>query len=174
MASERVQRTIEGLLDEAEDSISGSDWSVVRDRAQNVLALEHENRDALAFLEAAEFGFNISGASLFVTPPPASAQAQVSDQPTSFAKDKSQAMGHFEDALAFCVRAGYRTRLVRSCYDYADILLQRKETGDREKSVSLLDESLGISTELGMRPLMERVLSRRDILKVGYSQYAGL
>ena len=28
-----------------------------------------------------------------------------------------------------------------------------------------LDESLAISTELGMRPLMERVLSRRDILK---------
>ena len=28
----------------------------------------------------------------------------------------------------------------------------------------LLDESLAISTELGMRPLMERVLSRREIL----------
>ncbi len=31
--------------------------------------------------------------------------------------------------------------------------------------MSLLDESLAISTELGMRPLMERVLSRKDILK---------
>ncbi len=31
--------------------------------------------------------------------------------------------------------------------------------------MSLLDESLALSTELGMRPLMERVLSRRDILK---------
>ncbi len=30
---------------------------------------------------------------------------------------------------------------------------------------SLLDESLAISSELGMRPLMERVLSRREILK---------
>ena len=29
----------------------------------------------------------------------------------------------------------------------------------------LLDESLVISTELGMRSLMERLLSRRDILK---------
>ena len=28
-----------------------------------------------------------------------------------------------------------------------------------------LEESLGISSELGMRPLMERVLSRRDVLK---------
>ncbi len=28
-----------------------------------------------------------------------------------------------------------------------------------------LEESLVISSELGMRPLMERVLSRRDVLK---------
>ena len=32
-------------------------------------------------------------------------------------------------------------------------------------TMSLLDESLAISNELGMRPLMERVLSRREILK---------
>ena len=31
--------------------------------------------------------------------------------------------------------------------------------------MSLLDEFLAISSELGMRPLTERVLSRRDILK---------
>ena len=31
--------------------------------------------------------------------------------------------------------------------------------------MSLLDESLVKSSELGMRPLIERVLSRRDILK---------
>ena len=30
--------------------------------------------------------------------------------------------------------------------------------------MSLLDESLAISSELGMRPLMERVLSRQEIL----------
>ncbi len=36
---------------------------------------------------------------------------------------------------------------------------------DREKAMSLLDESLAISSELGMRPLMERVLSRREILR---------
>ena len=51
------------------------------------------------------------------------------------------------------------------CCDYSDTLLQRNEPGDREKAISLLDESLAISSELGMRPLKERVLSRRDILK---------
>ena len=45
------------------------------------------------------------------------------------------------------------------------MLLERNSEGDRERAVSLLDESLAISTELGMRPLMERVLSRREILK---------
>ena len=35
---------------------------------------------------------------------------------------------------------------------------------DPRKAMSLLDESLAVSSELGMRPLMERVLSRREIL----------
>ena len=72
---------------------------------------------------------------------------------------------HFEEALVFCRKGGYRPDLAWTCCDYADTLLQRNEPGDREKAISLLDESLGITTELGMRPLMERVLSRREILR---------
>ena len=79
--------------------------------------------------------------------------------------DLDQAMAHFEDALAFCRRAGYRPVLALICCDYADTLLQRSQSGDREKAMSLLDESLAISSELDMRPLMERVLPRREILK---------
>ena len=75
------------------------------------------------------------------------------------------AQTHFEDALAFCRKAGYRPELAWSLCDYADMLRERNGEGDHEKAVSLLDESLAISTELGMRPLMERVLSRREILK---------
>ena len=78
--------------------------------------------------------------------------------------DLGQAAGHFEDALAFCRKVGYRPELAWTCCDYADTLLQRDNDGDSEKVVSFLDESLAISSELGMRPLMERVLSRRDIL----------
>ena len=82
----------------------------------------------------------------------------------------NQAAAHFEDALAFCRRAGYRPELAWTCCDYADMLLdpstssERTGEGDRAKAMSLLDESLAISSELGMRPLMERVLSRREIL----------
>ncbi len=75
-----------------------------------------------------------------------------------------QASDHFEDALAFCRKAGYQPELAWTCCDYADTLFQRNQSGDREKAMSLLDESLAISSELGMRPLMERVLSRREIL----------
>ena len=76
-----------------------------------------------------------------------------------------QAIAHFEDALAFCRKAGLRPELAWTSCDYADALLQRNEPGDRETAMSLLDESLAISSDLGMRPLMERILSRRDILK---------
>jgi len=76
-----------------------------------------------------------------------------------------QAIVHFENSLAFCRKAGYRPELAWTCCDYADTLLQRKESGDRTKAMFLLDESLAISSELGMRPLMERVLSRREILR---------
>ncbi len=75
------------------------------------------------------------------------------------------AVGHFEEALAFCRKAGRRPQLAWTCYDYADALRDREGEGDRQKAVALLDESLQISRELGMRPLMERVLARREILK---------
>ena len=54
MASERVQRRIDILLDEADQAIAQSDWFVVRDRAQNVLALDPDNSDAATFLAAAD------------------------------------------------------------------------------------------------------------------------
>ena len=89
--------------------------------------------------------------------------AQTSGEPDKAAE-------HFEDALAFCRKAGYRPELAWTCCDYADMLLDpstssaRAGEGHRAKAMSLLDESLAISSELGMRPLMERVLSRREIL----------
>jgi tetratricopeptide (TPR) repeat protein len=80
-----------------------------------------------------------------------------------------KAAQHFEDALAFCRKAGYRPELAWACCDYADCLLVRAHgraplPPDRPKAMALLDEALKISSELGMRPLMERVLSRREIL----------
>ena len=68
------------------------------------------------------------------------------------------AMAHFEDALAFCRKAGWRPELAWTCHDYGDALIQRKNSSDGGKAISLLEESLAISQELGMPPLMERVI----------------
>ncbi|MCH7712679.1 MAG: hypothetical protein IIC99_03545, partial [Chloroflexi bacterium] len=73
-----------------------------------------------------------------------------------------QAATHFEDALALCREGGYGPELAWTCCDYADMLLERDGDGDRAKAKSLLDESLAISTELGMMPLMERVNERLE------------
>ena len=54
MASKRIQRRIETLLDEADEAVANSDWAVVRDRAQNVLRLDPDNQDALSYLAAAD------------------------------------------------------------------------------------------------------------------------
>ena len=75
-----------------------------------------------------------------------------------------QSAAHFEEALAFCRKAGYRPELAWTCCDYADMLRERNGDGDKVLAIALLDESLAISSELGMRPLMERVLARRDFL----------
>ena len=48
------------------------------------------------------------------------------------------AKGHFEPALAFCRKAGYRPELAWSCYDYADVLHKRNGQGDRAKAIFLL------------------------------------
>ncbi|MDP6452801.1 MAG: hypothetical protein QF898_05785, partial [SAR202 cluster bacterium] len=73
--------------------------------------------------------------------------------------------GHFADSVAFCRKAGYRPELSWSLRDYAEMLLERDEPGDQQRATQLLDESLQVSTDLGMRPLMEKALSKRDILK---------
>ena len=77
-------------------------------------------------------------------------------------ENPDQAATHFKDALAFCRKAGYRPELAWACCDYADTLLARNGEGDIAKAASLLDESLAIATELGMRPLIERVIARQE------------
>jgi len=53
MASDRIQRQIDRLLDEA---AARQDWEIVRARAQHVLTFDPENREGQAFLSAATRG----------------------------------------------------------------------------------------------------------------------
>ena len=64
MASERIQRRIETLLDEADEAVAQSDGSMVLDRAQNVLRLDPYNVDALSYAAAAERDLGSVGSSV--------------------------------------------------------------------------------------------------------------
>jgi tetratricopeptide (TPR) repeat protein len=83
VTSDRIQRQIDRLLDEAEAAITSGDWSAARMHAQSVLALDDSNADARAYIVAAD-------RSDFSTQPPAKNPISTvgpvtAPQPTSFA-----------------------------------------------------------------------------------------
>ena len=53
MLSDRLQRQVDRLLDQAEEAIGGRDWEAVREHADAVLGIDPENREAQAYLAAA-------------------------------------------------------------------------------------------------------------------------
>jgi DNA-binding CsgD family transcriptional regulator/tetratricopeptide (TPR) repeat protein len=71
-----------------------------------------------------------------------------------------RAATHFEDALGFCRRTGFRPELAWTCYDYAETLLRRNARGDRSRALELLNEALVLTSDLQMQPLRERVENR--------------
>ena len=93
MTSERVQRRIDQLLDEADQAIGERDWARVRVTAETVLRLDSENVDAKTFLAAAEQGGEPgSGGRTASTPPggPDKASAAAVPLPTSFVSGRYQ------------------------------------------------------------------------------------
>jgi DNA-binding SARP family transcriptional activator len=75
------------------------------------------------------------------------------------------ALVHFADGLAFCGRAGYRTEYAWTAADYADALVAGPGTEGEAKALELHAEALEIASDLGMKPLVERVLARRELLE---------
>jgi hypothetical protein len=70
---------------------------------------------------------------------------------------------HFQKALEDCRVNRNRPEFAWVCCDYADVLLERNQSGDRDMAKSLLDEGLAIVNELDMRPLQERIESRMKL-----------
>ncbi len=94
MTSERIQKRIESLLDEADAALVERDWATVLDRAQRVLALNPDNADARTFSAAAERSLGdspaepvVPGSRIHTTPAPSTVSAAV---PTSFASGRYQ------------------------------------------------------------------------------------
>ena len=58
MPSDRIQRQIDALLDEADAAIRTKDWQLVRDRAEAALVADPGNTDANSYLEMAARGLD--------------------------------------------------------------------------------------------------------------------
>ncbi|MCH8236188.1 MAG: hypothetical protein IIC29_08705, partial [Chloroflexi bacterium] len=97
MPSERVQRRIDELLDQAEAAMAARDWDVVAESARMALVADPENDDAKMFISMVEETEVSTDPSGDTTPPTstqgqrgvASAEVPISD-PTSFANDRYQ------------------------------------------------------------------------------------
>jgi DNA-binding CsgD family transcriptional regulator len=72
-----------------------------------------------------------------------------------------EAQRHFADALAMNARMGAKPALAHTQYAYAKMLLAREQPDDGASAMSLLDDALAISLELGMHTLEERVVALR-------------
>ncbi len=80
MPSERVQRQIDRLLDEAEEAISRYDWEAVREAGHAVLAIDPENADAITYLASADRALGATAAS---SPSPQPAETVPKEPPPS-------------------------------------------------------------------------------------------
>ena len=70
-----------------------------------------------------------------------------------------QAASHFEAALDFTGEAGYRLETAWTCHDYAESLLDSGLPANVEKAVSLIDDGLETTRELGLVELEKRLIS---------------
>ena len=96
MSSERVTRHIERLLDELDLALEAREWEKVRDLASDVLRLDPDNRDAAAFLAAAErdtVGASGSGTPSGEPDHTPTGPAAPETTPTSFANGRYQVTG---------------------------------------------------------------------------------
>jgi DNA-binding CsgD family transcriptional regulator len=69
---------------------------------------------------------------------------------------------HFEDAIDLNTQTGGRPWLARTGYEYARLLLARRQAGDRSHARELLRTSLGIARDTGMLGLQEKI---EDVLR---------
>ena len=86
MASERMQRRLERLLDQIDEAEANGNWESARDLALDVLEIDAENAEANAYLRAAER--RVSRSANAVQPPTPPLAPTASDQPTSFANGR--------------------------------------------------------------------------------------
>ncbi len=72
----------------------------------------------------------------------------------------TEAMGHFERALAMNLKIDAHAPLAHTRHDYAVMLLARGVPADRDRAAALLQQSLETARAMGMQALEERAAAR--------------
>ncbi len=71
----------------------------------------------------------------------------------------TDAEANFQEAMELCEANGLRVELAATCRWYGQMLLARRQPGDMERAMSLLNEALRLYQEMGLRQSAERVLA---------------
>jgi tetratricopeptide (TPR) repeat protein len=81
------------------------------------------------------------------------------------AGDSAAAVVHFEQASVFCRKAGYRPGLAIALADHADVIRRRNSPNDGDQIRRMEEEALALARELGMKPLIQRLIAKKRVLK---------
>ena len=68
-----------------------------------------------------------------------------------------------QDAIDFCESRGMKPELAWSYSDMSELVDEIDD--DAEASQQLVENALAIANDIGMKPLINRILARREILK---------
>ena len=80
-------------------------------------------------------------------------------------RNSEAAEPHFQLVIEQCREAGWPPEIAWAEFHYAELLLERVSPGDREKATELQHDAIAIAQELGVKPLLERILAHREMLK---------
>ncbi len=114
MPSERVQRQIDRMLDDAEAAIADGDWARARQQAESVLRLDPDNVDAIAYRAAADRPAPPPVSSSTTPPAPAPSTPAVQEtHPTSFVSGRYIVQDYLGEGARKRVYRAHDTRLGR-------------------------------------------------------------
>ena len=132
MPSERVQRQIDHLLDEAEAAVSGLDWPRVRQIGRGVLAVDPDNQDALAFLAMADAADPAPQPGPAASQPPVAPAPAAPPLPSAFASGRYQVRAFLGEGARKRVYLAHDARLARDVA-VAVIKTEGLDLGGRER-----------------------------------------
>ena len=156
MPSERVQRRIDDLLDQAERAVSDRDWSVVQEIADAVLVADPENEDAETFIAMAQSSLGVNPAAHSARHEPASVVADAVG-PTTFANGRYEVSGLLGEGGKKVVYLAHDSTLDR---DVAFALIKTEDLDETSRQrITLEAQSMG---RLGDNPNIMPIFDMGD------------